>query len=108
MSEEETFSTGDLTTGVPTVDDAVLQYFVDLSTSNLDTGIPDVGQTVIIGDHYFLLDNVVSGIPVLGEPYYDPALARVVNIGNQRIGSRTEIANSNSVRFNSNNKVKIG
>ncbi len=108
MSEEETFSTGDLTTGVPEVDDTVMVYNAVLSTPNLDTGIPVVDRTVIIGDHYFLLNNVVSGIPVLGEPYYDPALARVVNIGNQRIGSRTEIANSNSVRFNSNNKVKIG
>ena len=108
MSEEETFSTGDLTTGVPEVDDTVMVYNAVLSTPNLDTGIPVVDRTVIIGDHYFLLNNVVSGIPVLGEPYYDPALARVVNIGNQRIGSRTEIANSNSVRFDSNNKVKIG
>ena len=65
MSEEETFSTGELVSGVPVVDDAVLQYFVALSTPNLDTGIPDVGQTVIIGDHYFLLDNVVSGVTSL-------------------------------------------
>lgn len=108
MSEEETFSTGELVSGVPDVDDAVLQYFVSLSSPNITTGTPEVGSTVIIGDHYFLLGNVITGIPVLGEPYYNPALARVVNIGNQRIGSRTEIANSNSVRFDSNNKVKIG
>ena len=108
MSEEETFSTGDLISGVPEVDDVVMTYNLVLLTPDITTGIPEVDRTVIIGDHYFLLDNVVSGIPVLGEPYYNPALARVVNIGNQRIGSRTEIANSNSVRFDSNNKVKIG
>ncbi len=108
MSEEETLSTSNLETGVKVVDTADITEDNKLGGDNIITLAPVVDKAIQFGDHLFYMEELVSQPPILGAPYWNPDFARIVNVDNRRIGTRTGVANNNSVQFNSNNNAKVG
>jgi hypothetical protein len=92
----------------------VIIQFADFTETNvlvpvgITTPPPIVPPVIKYGDHLFYMEPLWSGIPELGAPFWNPDLARVVNIANNRIGTKTGVRDSNSVRFGSNNNVKVG
>jgi hypothetical protein len=108
MSEEETLSAVGITTGAVIVDFAAFTEKNILFPVGITTPPPIVPPVVKYGDHIFYMEPLLSGIPYLESPFWNPAFARIVNISTPRIGTKTEVANSNSTKFNnSNNKVVI-
>ena len=108
MSEEETLSTSNLETGVKVVDTADITEDNKLGGDNIITLAPVVDKAIKYGDHLFYMEELVGQSIVLGAPFWNPDFARIVNVDNRRIGTRTGVANNNSVQFNSNNNAKVG
>jgi len=91
MSEEETFTTGELISGQPDLGSAPVVQDQALIADGILSGSPDIAQCPFTENNVLVANPITTGSPTIPTLIYDAALGRIIDI-DQDSASRAELS----------------